>query len=225
MSKGNYNLIVTAHPDDETIFFGGLILSRPQPPWKVICVTDANADGQGGLRRKQFQTACRQLGIKSSDWLGFPDIYDQRLDVEKLSSLLQKEARPKKIFTHGILGEYGHPHHQDVSYAVHKAFPRQEVYSVAWNCFPHLSVKITKEDFRKKLRILTHTYGSETQRFLNLLPATAVENFIQVSLREVEALYQVLSQDLVLQESKLKVYKGLSGHLEELKKRAKQRAF
>jgi len=47
-------LLVVAHPDDETIFFGGTMYSLKKRGWKVIVVTDGNADGMGSTRRNQL---------------------------------------------------------------------------------------------------------------------------------------------------------------------------
>ncbi|MEK7355673.1 MAG: PIG-L family deacetylase, partial [Bdellovibrionota bacterium] len=123
-----------AQPDDETLFFGGLLQRRRTRRWTVVCVTDANADGQGKKRRKQFEKACRLLGVKKPLWWSFPDRYAERLPVVELIAKLRALPKPHTIYTHGIIGEYGHPHHQDVSYAVHLAFAEHpRVYASAYN--------------------------------------------------------------------------------------------
>ena len=108
-----HNLLVVAHPDDETIFFGGLVQVYRRRPWKVICVTDGNADGEGEKRKKDFFSACTQLIAKSFEMWDFPDRFGQRLDIDRLAQRLKTE-NAAEVFTHGALGEYGHPHHQDV---------------------------------------------------------------------------------------------------------------
>src|SRR5262245_23146964 len=118
MSSSKFNLLCVAHPDDEVIFFGGLLQRRRTLPWTIVCMTDANADGDGRRRKLQFEKACRSLGIKDAQWWNYPDIYEQRLPVEDIIAQLREEfPRPQNVFTHGIVGEYGHPHHQDVSFA------------------------------------------------------------------------------------------------------------
>jgi LmbE family N-acetylglucosaminyl deacetylase len=214
--NSKYNLVVTSHADDETIFFGALILSRRQIPWKIVCVTDGNADGQGLLRKKQFEKACQLLKVKHYEWLGMPDIYEKRLNTDQLIQHLKSLPPPQEIFTHGILGEYGHPHHQDVSFAVHKAFSRHpRLFSVAWNCFPDLLIKINALDYKKKAHILADVYGSETRRFFNLLPATAVEAFVKLKLPEVETLYHFFREGRPLQVSQMKHFKWLLTHFQE----------
>ena len=224
--NSNYNLIVTSHADDETIFFGGLILSHRPRPWKIVCVTDGNADGQGALRKKQFEKACSLLKVQEHSWLGLPDIYEKRLNTEQLIETLKALAPPHQIFTHGILGEYGHPHHQDVSYSVHKAFAQHpKLYSVAWNCYPDLSVKISKAQYEKKCHILSNIYGSETRRFFNLLPSMATEGFTRVLASEVEALYQFYTKGQPLKKSQLKHFQWLWTRLQEQGSIASPRLF
>lgn len=194
MSSPKYDLLVVAHPDDETLFFGGLLQRRRTRPWTVICVTDANADGFGAMRRKQFERACKLLGVKRALWWEYPDRYELRLPVdeltERLKTLGMSLGKPHTIYTHGIIGEYGHPHHQDVSVAVHRAFAgHPRLYSSAYNAFPDFRIALTEKEFKKKAKILTEIYGSETTRFLNLLTASSTEGFLTLSPKEVEAVY------------------------------------
>ena len=208
MKEKKYNLAVVAHPDDETLFMGGWILSQRKLPWHVICVTDANADGAGKKRRRQFQRACEALSVKSHEHWDFPDVYKNRLDVSRLESLLLDLPLPANVYTHGVVGEYGHPHHQDVSYAVHKTFHRRtQVWSVAQHCLPNEVVQLKPSVFAKKSEILQKIYGSETQRFSHILPNSFAEGFTKVSLKEVEAIYRFLETGKKRSVSDIKVYK------------------
>lgn len=193
MSKTNLNLLVVAHPDDETIYFSGLLQSLRSHPWKVICVTDGNADGMGLKRREQFREAMRRHRVAHSEMWDFPDIYEKRLDLSLLRSRLES-YRPAQIYTHGVLGEYGHPHHQDVCIATHRAFSQKKVWSVAYNCMPEQKVQLTPAQFRMKANTLAEVYGSETRRFVPFLPATAFEGFTRMKLSEVESVYGWLSE-------------------------------
>jgi LmbE family N-acetylglucosaminyl deacetylase len=214
-----HNLIVVAHPDDETIFFGGLMQRHRTKLWTIVCMTDANADGDGRRRKKQFEKACRLQGVKDAQWWGFPDIYEKRLDISAMTDGLLALPKPHEVYTHGIIGEYGHPHHQDVSYAVHKAFSENaRVYSAAYNTFPDFSISLTKKEFAKKADVLTQTYGSETSRFLNLLPATAYEGFLHLDLKEVEAVYDFFAHGKSLRSSDLRAYKWLVDFLRTRRK-------
>jgi hypothetical protein len=212
----NKKLLICAHPDDETIFFGGLLLAN-KGQFKVICVTDANADNRGKERQEEFKNALKLLGVKEFAWLGFPDIYEKRITFEELSQALKAETLENysEVYTHNILGEYGHPHHQDVSYCVHKIFSCP-VYSTAYNSYPEFGIQISEDDFKIKSHILTHIYGQETQRFLNLLPISATEGYHQTSLTEIECLYDFFIGKNNLQG--LDKYKHLESYLQHLKK-------
>ncbi len=226
MSKTKHGLLCVAHPDDESIFFAGLLLQKKSVNWTVVCVTDGNADGQGQKRHRQFLRACRLLGVKRCLHWKFPDKYECRLPVEKLIHELSALPEPAQVYTHGILGEYEHPHHQDVSFAVHSAFSnRVPVWSVAYNSYPEVRINLSATQFTVKSKILTEIYGSETQRFLNLLPATSSEGFTRVSLKEVTALYDFFAHAKPLRGAALEKYRWLKGYLRERGPVQRQRPF
>lgn len=223
MSKEKFNLVVVAHPDDETIFFGGTILQNSKKSkWKVVCATDGNADNDGARRKKQFESACKLLGVKDYDWVGLPDRYEQRLDTNSLEAFLRKLPAPSTIYTHGVLGEYGHPHHQDVSVAVHRAFAgHKNLFSVAYNSFPEKVTQLSEAEYKRKAKILTDVYGSETSRFLNLLPVTFTEGFQRLSLREVEMLYDYFTGNSDLSLKALRRYPWLEEFLQANRERSR----
>lgn len=194
-TKDKEKVLIIAHPDDETIFFGGLILRHPHL-FHIICVTDANADSRGHERKVEFENACNALGALSFEMLDFPDIYEKRLDIDRLQKLLQEKVEALnicEIFTHGPIGEYGHPHHQDVSYAVHSAFAQKEIYSPAYNNYPDVTLTLSSDEFKQKAKILNEIYGKETQRFLNLIPTSFSEGYSKISLEEAESIYRFLT--------------------------------
>ncbi len=206
-------LVVVAHPDDEALFFSGLILSK-KIKWHVICVTDGNADKQGRYRQNQFKKSCKMLKVAKAESWQYPDVFRKRLDIEELHQELLTLPDYKMVFTHGIIGEYGHPHHQDVSYAVHRAFEgRCPVYSTAYNCFPEMSVRLAPKAYQLKTKILWEIYSQEIRRFLNFLPATSFEGFTQVSLKEVETLYYWLRYKKPFDSGILKSYRWLRSYL------------
>ena len=225
MSRKLNALVCIAHPDDETIFFGGLILSKKYN-WTVACVTNANADGHGRARMLQFHKSCRKLGIKKIVHFSYEDKFRKRLPVDYLIPELSALGQFDVVYTHGILGEYGHVQHQDVSYAVHQAFnSTSKVYSVAYNIYPQIQVRLTARHFKIKTDILWKIYSGESMRFLNLLPATSSEGFCQVSLAEVEELYQFARRLKKLNAKKLKVYSWLTGYIQHRDFELKFRPF
>lgn len=219
------NLLIVAHPDDETIFFGGVLQVYRRRPWKVICVTDGNADGMGAQRNKDFLHACKQLKAHSAEQWDFPDLFESRLNLDKLIERLAQEDGVE-VFTHGILGEYGHPHHQDVSLAVHRAFSKRAiVWSTGYNCFGEKLFRLPRKAFEKKCEILSRTYFSQTNKFARWLPAQNIEGFTQVSLKEVEALYKFFADDRLPDTHELKVYSWFFPYLPEFRRQVLQRPF
>lgn len=209
-----YNLIIVAHPDDETIYFSGPLMKNRDYPWKVICITNGNADGNGKARLEQFEKACIELKVEEFERWDYPDIFEERLDTNRLIEEFLKLKAPLNVYTHGIIGEYSHPHHQDVSYAVHKAFYREsKVLSVSYNTYPDEVIELSKEDFTLKTHILSQIYADEMNRFLHLVPATPIDTFSIVELTEVEAIYNFLTQQKNLNIEELEKYKWLYEHI------------
>ena len=111
-------LLIVAHPDDETIFCGGTLLSYPVWNWNIVCVTMQNPD-----RFKEFSDAMnkyKELGVNIDSYstLNKPD-YNQDLSPEDYeewkSSIKRLGFNPDIVFTHNQEGEYGHKHHIAVS--------------------------------------------------------------------------------------------------------------
>ncbi len=220
-----YNLLVVAHPDDETIFFGGLVQVYRRKPWKVICVTDGNADGDGERRKRDFFSACDQLKAKTFEMWDFADKYNARLDIDALVARLKSET-PSEVFTHGALGEYGHPHHQDVCLATYRAFSsRAAVWSTAYNCFAEKVFRVPRKAFERKCQVLSRTYFSETKRFARWLPAKNHEGFAKLELGEVEAVYNYLAENGKLSPSKLRAYAWFEPYFEEFRRQITERPF
>lgn len=218
-------LIVVAHPDDETLFFSGLVMSEADVKWTLVCVTDGNADGMGGERLQQLQKTSELLGFSRFHSLNHPDRYEQRLDQKLLQEQLQ-QFQSDVVYTHGILGEYGHPHHQDVSYAVHACFFDQApVYSTAYNCYPEKVVVLERSSWEIKSNLISTVYFQETKRFIEFIPATGVESFSRVGWQEVEHIYRALCDQKPVRKEMLRVYSWHEPYLNDFERRSKERPF
>jgi len=203
MKKDVNKLLVCAHPDDEVLFFSTLLGKETH----VICVTDANADGRGVERRQEFEKALKSYNVDSFEMWDFPDIYDRRIDQSHLQKKLKNYLNFKTIYTHGPLGEYGHPHHQDISYACYEVFDEDSLWISAYNTHPSKTNRLDKTQFEKKQIALTEIYGKETKRFLNLISITSTEGFTQITKLEVDSIFKFLTDQS--QKLELNKYCGL----------------
>jgi glycosyltransferase involved in cell wall biosynthesis len=105
-------LLITAHPDDELLWFGGTILAHPDYRWTIICVTQ----NENTPRGRDFLQVCSELHAEGL-LLGFEDVPAALLDEDSLENKLKQIALQKQwqtILTHNGNGEYGHVHHRQV---------------------------------------------------------------------------------------------------------------
>lgn len=224
--KKPYRLLVVAHPDDETIFFSGVLQTKRDLPWHVICLTDGNADGRGKERHAELLAATKLLGARTVEQWAYLDIFEKRLPVDEIAARLRALPVPKEAYGHGPLGEYGHPHHQDASLALHRAFQdKVKIYSPAWNCQADFSVQLTPAQFRKKTHAFAQIYGKETTRFVNVLPNMPVEGYRRFRLAEVEALAGYMRGERALKTSDLKDTGWAAQMLPELREKLATRLF
>ena len=63
-------LLIVAHPDDESLFAGSLLMT--QNNWKVICVTC----GYDDIRKSEFKTAMKFANIKNFEIWEYEDIIE-----------------------------------------------------------------------------------------------------------------------------------------------------
>ncbi|ODN06496.1 N-acetylglucosaminyl-phosphatidylinositol de-N-acetylase [Orchesella cincta] len=63
-------LLVTAHPDDECMFFGPTIVSLAKNPdvrIYVLCLSLGDYEGMGNLRKLELWHSCKKLGVNESN--------------------------------------------------------------------------------------------------------------------------------------------------------------
>ncbi|EIW72557.1 hypothetical protein TREMEDRAFT_18134, partial [Tremella mesenterica DSM 1558] len=114
-------LIVTAHPDDEAMFFSPTILALTRNGWNVsgLCLSNGNAEGLGKQREKELYASYNRLGVPSSkvEIINDPALQDgmqrawmpsdtgkyvyRRLDTEPFSVVI-------KFDKYGISGHINH---------------------------------------------------------------------------------------------------------------------
>lgn len=111
-------LVVIAHPDDELLFFGELLIFRHHQI-KVICATCLSK----GTRQKEFLNIMKNLDIDYEMW----DILDvmSYADCDILRNKLNEAIKGFDIFfTHSLSGESGHPTHILINKIMFDIVPR-----------------------------------------------------------------------------------------------------
>lgn len=100
--------LVVAHPDDESIWFGGLLAAEPGD-WTIICCSIPRTDPE---RAWKFFNACEVLKAKPR-LLPFIEVGGPREDLQHLD--LIETGRFDEVVTHSMVGEYGHRHHVQIN--------------------------------------------------------------------------------------------------------------
>src|SRR3984893_13029743 len=133
-------LLVHAHPDDEAISTGGVMMKARADGHRVVLVTATRGEvGEihnmddaatrphlGDVRSKELETASRILGVNRGEFLdyrdsgmvGTPENDDPRSfhqaplaeAAARLAGILREE-RPDVVVTYDADGTYGHPDH------------------------------------------------------------------------------------------------------------------
>ena len=169
--------VIVAHPDDETLWAGGTILSHPNHNWFVACICRAS-DKE---RAPRFFNTLKLL--KAEGAIG--DLNDgpeqNPLDKTELENEILR-LLPKTEFdlicTHNSTGEYTkHLRHEEVNKAVvnlwHKGkISAKELWTFAYEdgnkaYFPqaekgaNIMEYLSEKTWDRKYKIITETYGFE----------------------------------------------------------------
>jgi LmbE family N-acetylglucosaminyl deacetylase len=173
--------VIVAHPDDETLWAGGTILSHPSWHWFIVCL----CRGSDKDRAPRFLRTMQVLG--SEGIMGdLDDGPEQRpLDEIELECAILKLLPPMHfdlIITHNPDGEYTrHVRHEETSKAVIELWhagkiSASELWTFAYEdgnkkYYPRptenatLYRVLTKRIWQKKYSIITETYGFEKTSF------------------------------------------------------------
>lgn len=109
---GKRPTIIVAHPDDETMWAGGLVSTFADLEWTAVCCTIPRLDP---IRAWDWFSACKTLGIQER--LLWPQQEpDPSRTLDSIPLWVLRDA--SCVVTHGQEGEYGHLHHKQVSSAV-----------------------------------------------------------------------------------------------------------
>ena len=123
-------LLVTAHPDDEVMFFAPSIFNLVEMLGKeniyLLCLTNGDFYGEGNTREKELVACCRRLGISPSNMAivnneNFQDDPKATWDTVELSGLIQKCAEKfgvNSLLSFDAYGVSGHKNHMDIHQAI-----------------------------------------------------------------------------------------------------------
>ncbi|XP_072209301.1 N-acetylglucosaminyl-phosphatidylinositol de-N-acetylase [Excalfactoria chinensis] len=114
-------LLVTAHPDDEVMFFAPTLLrlGKAGARLAVLCCSAGNYYSQGEIRKKELEQSCCLLGVPASnvtvvDHRDLPDNPSVEWDTQLLASFVLKHIEANNInlvVTFDAGGVSGHANH------------------------------------------------------------------------------------------------------------------
>ncbi|XP_045187071.2 N-acetylglucosaminyl-phosphatidylinositol de-N-acetylase-like [Mercenaria mercenaria] len=139
-SKQNV-LFVTAHPDDECMFFAPTILSLLREGHNIylVCLSKGDFYNEGEVRKKELLASCSKLGIMPNhvtivDDERFKDGPETNWDIDSLGDRIMsviKRVNAESVITFDSLGVSGHSNHIAISQAVEKLHMGKQLANVS----------------------------------------------------------------------------------------------
>ena len=120
-------LLVTAHPDDETLFFSPALLALcDMLELHVLCLSTGNYDGLGAVRSAELLRACAVLGISAErveivDDAEMQDGPKAHWSAQRVASIVNAHLVSRgllRVLTFDAQGVTGHANHKGVERGV-----------------------------------------------------------------------------------------------------------
>ena len=203
-------LCVVAHPDDECFAFGGALALAADAgvETSVICLTDGPAathrgtaqsgEQLGEIRRREFASSCRVLGVSHYELLDLQDGQLEYADFPAVAGRLVERMRrfhPHVVLTFG--GEGGlntHPDHMMVSMLTSSAFH--------WSGRPQRYPEMGEVFQPERLFYLSSHFVLPDRQAPYLAPWTVRLDIRSVLSRKQEAFRQHTSQAPLMERTK-----------------------
>lgn len=112
-------LVVSAHPDDAELSFGGLVAAAVERGLAVVLADATRGEratrGDAATRAAEAAEAARRLGVKARLQIGLPDLGLAAHDLGQRRAVVElvRAQRPQLVL--GPHPEEGHPDHQALS--------------------------------------------------------------------------------------------------------------
>lgn len=169
-------LVVVAHPDDEVIWMGGVMMRFKNVDWTVLSLCRASDTD----REPKFRRVMKHLDVKGFiEDLEDDDLISVQESIPKIKKQILKYTKTKKfdyLFTHGLNGEYGHDRHIGTHLAIKSLLKTKEIsfqdayffnYQKQDNkknpIIPGLNseylLKLREKEYLEKKRIVAEMYG------------------------------------------------------------------
>jgi LmbE family N-acetylglucosaminyl deacetylase len=167
--------VIVAHPDDETLWAGGIILMYPEAEWTIVTLCRKKDPD----RAPKFFKVCKVYGAHGAmaDLDDGPEqtpLPENRVQ-NSIMQLLPSD-RYDLIFTHGFFGEYTrHLRHEEVSRAVMVLHRARCLQACQVLCFAYgddnrkqlpqvddradITIRLSNTIWQKKYKIITEIYG------------------------------------------------------------------
>lgn len=178
METLNKVAVIVAHPDDETLWAGGTLLSHPE--WDVYIISLCRGDDKD--RAPKFFHVLKELGAQGNmgNLDDSPDLLplDQK-EIEQYILDLLPALTFDLILTHHPQGEYTrHLRHEEISQAVIRLWANGSIDTKELWCFAYedgnreyyprpiltapVVLQLDKEIWLNKYRLVTELYGFES---------------------------------------------------------------